>query len=133
LIDHATKERDSTTTLLRKFVKIRHDFVLEGLLHQLTEEPLHPLIALNVDIGAKEVKEFLPMEAVLILQILPVKNGIDEARGGRDTIDITGAELDRNTINGHDIIMYGMPVDLFDGAMPLRCIFSNIIQLAVGN
>jgi hypothetical protein len=66
-IDHATKERDSTTTLLRKFIKIRHDFVLEGLLHQFTEELLHPLIALNVNIGAEKVKEFLPTEAVLIL------------------------------------------------------------------
>ncbi len=31
--DHATKERDSSTTLLRKFVEILHDFILEGLLH----------------------------------------------------------------------------------------------------
>ncbi len=68
------------------------------------EELLHPLIALNVDIGAKEVKKLLPMEAVLILQFLPVKNGIDEARGGRDTVDITGVELGRNTIDGHDIM-----------------------------
>ena len=87
LIDHARKERDSTTTLLRKFVKIQHDCVLEGFLHQFMEELLHPLITLNVNIRAKEVKEFLPMEAVLILQILPVKNGIDEAMGGRDTVD----------------------------------------------
>ncbi len=131
LIDHATKERDSTMPFLRKFIKIQHDFILEGLLHQFTEELLHPLIALNVDIGAKEVKEFLPMEAVLILQILPVENGIDKARGGCDAGDVPGAELDRNRIDGHDIIMDGVPVDLFDGGMPLRGIFHNIIQLAV--
>ncbi len=91
------------------------------------------MIDFNVNIGPKEVKEFLLMEAVLILQILPVKNGIDEARGGCDTVDITGAELDRNTIDGHDIIMNGMLVDLFDGGMPLRGIFCNIIRLAVSN
>jgi hypothetical protein len=84
------------------------------------------LIALDVDIGAKEVKEFLPMEAVLILQILSVNNGIDKARGGCDTVNVTGAELDRNTIDGHDIIMYCMPVDFIDGVMPLRGIFRNI-------
>ncbi len=72
-------------------------------------------------------------EAVLILQILLVKNGIDKARGGLDTVDITGAELDRNMIEGHDIIMYGMPVDLFDGGMPLRGIFCNIICIASHN
>ncbi len=126
-IDHAMIERDSTTTLLRKFIKIRHDFVLEGLFHQFMEELLHPLITLDVDIGAKEVKELLPMEAVLIFQILPVKNGIDEAREGRDTVDVTGAELDRNTIDGHDIILYNVTVDIFDGGMPLRCIFCNIV------
>jgi hypothetical protein len=110
LIDHATKERDRITTLLRKFVKIQHDFVLEGLLHQFTEELLHPLIALNVNIGAEEVKEFLPTEAVLIWQILPVKNGVAKARGGCDTVDVTGAELDRNRIDGHDIIISLMEV-----------------------
>ncbi len=132
-IDHATKERDSAMTLLRKFLKIQHDFVLEGLLHQFTRELLHPLITLNVNIRAKEVKEFFPIEAVLILQILPAKNGIDKARGGLDTVDVTCAELDRNTIDGHDIIMDGMPVDLFDGGMPLRGIFCNIIKFAVSN
>jgi hypothetical protein len=89
------------------------------------------LIALNVK--AKEVKEFLPLEAVLILQIFPVKNGIDKARGGCDTVDVTGAELDMYTIDGHDIIMYSLPMDLFDRVMPLRGIFHNILKLAVGN
>ena len=79
------------------------------------------------------MKEFLPTEAVLILQILPVKNGIDEARGGCDTVDITGAELDRNTICGHDILLYGMTVDLFDGCMPLKGILRNIVRLAFSN